>query len=89
MTLCSTVGRPTFGSYFGSYDGPIYYQNVTCSGPYNCSMINATDPSCNSERIAGVMCVNGEKERKLFQGSKNVQCWFSCFQCHSRALKVK
>ena len=56
-----TVGYPTFGSYFGPYDGPIFYQNVTCYDPYNCSAANATDPACNSSRVAGVMCVDGKK----------------------------
>jgi hypothetical protein len=55
-----TVAIPTFGSYFGAYDGPILYQNASCFSTYNCTAINATDPTCNSSRIAGVMCVYGE-----------------------------
>ena len=56
----STVGVPTFGSFFGAYNGSIFYQNVTCSDSYNCTALNATDSACNSTRIAGVMCVYGK-----------------------------
>ena len=55
------VARPTFGSYFGEYDGIILFQNSTCDTPMNCTALPVYDPDCTTNRTAGVMCINGEK----------------------------
>ena len=50
---------PTFGSHYGTYQGLILFQNVSCSystDGYECSGSVATDPDCTSEKIAGVIC---------------------------------
>lgn len=57
--VCSIlVGVPTVGSHYGSYQGLILFQNVSCiySDGYDCSGSAAKDPACTSDRIAGVIC---------------------------------
>ena len=83
--IFSTVGIPTFGSYFGAYDGPIILQNITCSSAYNCTGTDATHPACNSDRIAGVMCVNGEKTTCNSTG-QNVQTIVGVFSVEPHVL---